>query len=211
MTIKRFVFNLFGENTYIISENGKAIIIDPGMNSQHECEEVDNYLKENNLTLVRMLNTHMHVDHTCGIGHIIKKYELPIECNIEDEYLAKQTIGQSQAFGLPYQGDNYKIENNLCDGDELPFEGITIKILAVPGHTKGHIAIYLQNPGCVFTGDSLFNMSIGRTDFPGGDFDTLIKSIETKLMTLPDNTIVYPGHGGQTTIGFEKANNPYLY
>lgn len=211
MKVKRFVCNLFGENTYVISENNSAIIIDPGMNSQSERDEIDNYLQENNLTLVRMLNTHMHVDHTCGIAHIVDKYGLQIECNKDDEYLASQTIVQSQAFGLPYNGSNYKIQNNLSDGEEFKFEDETIKILAVPGHTKGHIAIYLKNAGCVFTGDALFNLSIGRTDFPGGDFDTLIKSIETRLMTLPDNTIVYPGHGGQTTVGFEKENNPYLY
>lgn len=152
----------------------------------------------------------MHVDHVAGDAFIEQTFNLKPECNIADNYLADRVRQQAEMFGIPYSGSDIKIGKNISDGDIIHIGEESLIALQVPGHTKGHIALYNPTDKFVISGDVLFRMSIGRTDLPGGDFGTLISSIENKLLTLPDDTTVYPGHGDSTTIGFEKKNNPFL-
>lgn len=211
MKLKRFVFNMFGENTYILwASDNNAAIIDPGMMTAYENEEIYNFIIDNNLHLTHLINTHMHVDHVAGDAFIEQTFNLKPECNIADNYLADRVRQQAEMFGIPYSGSDIKIGKNISDGDIIHIGEESLIALQVPGHTKGHIALYNPTDKFVISGDVLFRMSIGRTDLPGGDFGTLISSIENKLLTLPDDTTVYPGHGDSTTIGFEKKNNPFL-
>ena len=152
----------------------------------------------------------MHIDHSFGITHISQKYGLKPECNSADQFLAERLREQARMFGLHISIDDLKIDVNLKDGDKLLLGDEEIHILQVPGHSPGSIVIYAPESAFVISGDVLFNSSIGRTDLPGGNYKQLIDTINLKLLSLPDDTIVYPGHGPETTIGNEKLNNPYL-
>lgn len=209
MKIKKFIFNPFGENTYIIwDESSKnAAIIDPGMINRSEQAAVSEFIDSNRLNLRHLINTHLHIDHAAGNKFIEDTYTLKTEADIADTYLAQRLTEQARMFGLAYNDGNLTIAGLP---DKMEIAGERCEILQIPGHTQGHIALYFPDSRVVFSGDALFQMSIGRTDLPGGDYDTLIDSISQKLLTLPDTTVVLPGHGPQTTVGFEAANNPYL-
>ncbi|MBE6318834.1 MAG: MBL fold metallo-hydrolase [Bacteroidales bacterium] len=212
MKVSRFCFNMFGVNTYILwDDNSKeAIIVDPGMIDDNECDSLDRFIASNNLNPIHLINTHMHIDHSFGITHISQKYGLKPECNSADQFLAERLREQARMFGLHISIDDLKIDVNLKDGDKLLLGDEEIHILQVPGHSPGSIVIYAPESAFVISGDVLFNSSIGRTDLPGGNYKQLIDTINLKLLSLPDDTIVYPGHGPETTIGNEKLNNPYL-
>lgn len=212
MKLHRFTFNMFSVNTYVAwNETSKeAAIIDPGMCSGNETKELEEFIKSNGLSVKHLLNTHMHIDHVLGNSYIEKNYGVGSECNIADNYLAERVAEQAAMFGMPFDGIPVRIATHLEENALIHLGDESLQVLYVPGHTKGHVAFYEKADGFVLTGDSLFQMSIGRTDLPGGDMATLINSIEQKLLVLPDNTIVFPGHGGKTTIAFEKENNPYL-
>ena len=211
LTIKKLVFNPFGENTYIIWDKSKeAAIIDPGMMSDYENSVVLKFVTDNQLNLRHLINTHAHIDHIAGNGFIKRTFGLESECNKADEYLAKHVCEQAQMFGLSYNGNPLSIDIHLNDNDTIKIGDESLSVIYVPGHTKGHIALYCNQSDCVFTGDALFRQSIGRTDLPGGDYATLIRSVTGRLMNLPETTTIYPGHGENSTIGFEKANNPYI-
>ena len=152
----------------------------------------------------------MHIDHVAGNEYISKKYGLVAEGNIEDNFLAERVKEQAQMFGVPYSGSNVTIGKNLSENDIIKIGDESLKVIEIPGHSKGHIAFYSEKDGLIFTGDALFQLSIGRTDLPTGNYNQLLTSIDTKLMTLPDETVVYPGHGNKTTIGFEREHNPYI-
>lgn len=211
MKIKKFVFNPFGENTYIIwnEQSGDAAIIDPGMSNQYERDSVQKFISENGLKLSWLLNTHMHFDHAVGNQFMEATYNLETACCLDDSYLAEALPQQAAMFGIRFEGKGIRIRKPL-EECEIFVAGENCNVLFVPGHTKGHIALYFPDSGIVFTGDVLFQSGIGRTDLPGGDYDKLIKSIDEKLMTLPGSTLVYPGHGPSTTIGYESQTNPYL-
>ena len=211
LTIKKLIFNPFGENTYIVWDKSKeAAIIDPGMMSDYENFAVLKFVTDNQLNLRHLINTHAHIDHIAGNGFIKHTFGLKSECNKEDEYLAKHVCEQAQMFGLRYNGNPLSIDIHLNDNDTIKIGDETVSVIYVPGHTKGHIALHCNQSDCVFTGDALFRQSIGRTDLPGGDYATLIRSVTGRLMNLPETTTIYPGHGENSTIGFEKANNPYI-
>lgn len=211
LTIKKLVFNPFGENTYIIWDKSKeAAIIDPGMMSDYENSVVLKFVTDNQLNLRHLINTHAHIDHIAGNGFVKRTFGLESECNKADEYLAKHVCEQAQMFGLSYNGNPLSIDIHLNDNDTIKIGDESLSVIYVPGHTKGHIALYCNQSDCVFTGDALFRQSIGRTDLPGGDYATLIRSVTGRLMNLPETTTIYPGHGENSTIGFEKANNPYI-
>lgn len=211
MKIRKFIFNAFGENTYIVwnEETRRAAIIDPGMNDEYERNVVKEFVERNALSLCQLINTHMHFDHAAGNHFIETTYGIPTSCNMEDCYLSEVLARQAQMFGQPYRDGDIKIKVNLEEGPTTVADE-PCQILHIPGHTKGHIALYFPKADVVFSGDALFQLSIGRTDLPGGDYATLINSIETKLLSLPENTKVLPGHGPETTIGFEKENNPFF-
>lgn len=213
MEIQKFEFNLFGVNTYIISDPAtkEAAIIDPGMTDTAECRAIDDYIACKSLQPKYLINTHMHIDHLFGDQYIAAKYHLGITASEADKILSSRIAQQARMFRLRTDmPDEIHITNPVIDGDTLTLGSETIKILAVPGHSPGSIALYCPESQFVITGDALFRQSIGRTDLPGGNYSQLIGSITSKLLTLPPDTTVYPGHGPATTIAHELRHNPFL-
>ena len=152
----------------------------------------------------------MHIDHSFGIGYMMQNYDLKLECNIADQFLAERLMQQAKMFGLPMLINELQINVELNEGDCVTVGGEKLLILHVPGHSPGSIVIYAPDSSFIISGDVLFNSSIGRSDLPGGNYRQLVGAIKEKLMILPDDTVVYPGHGMETTIGNEKRNNPYI-
>lgn len=213
MKIKIFEFNLFGENTYVTFDevSAEAAIIDPGMMNKRECDEIESFIRENNLKVKYLLNTHMHVDHVAGDEYIETRCGVGLSASSLDEPLASRIAQQARMFHLDFNVvDSAKIAHPLKNNDRLWLGKTPVDVLEVPGHSPGSLAFYFPENGFVITGDALFRQSIGRTDLPGGDFDTLVDSIKNRLMTLPPETVVFPGHGPRTTIADEKRLNPYL-
>ena len=211
MTIKTFTFNPFQENTYLLfDETNEAVIIDAGCIIEYENKQMKHFIEENNLTLRRVLNTHLHLDHQFGNKYLFDNFGIAPEANQEDEFLLEKVVEQAASFGLKIAKEEQKLLRYIEDNEELKFGNTTLKAIHVPGHSPGSIAFYIEKEGVLFSGDVLFKGSIGRTDLPKGDYATLITSITKKLLPLPDSTVVYSGHGPTTTIGEEKINNPYL-
>ena len=212
MKISRFIFNMFGVNTYILWDPAthEAAIIDPGMTDGRETEAIDNFIKSNGLKLTQLINTHSHLDHIFGNAYVKSRYHLDVKAHPDDGFLANTLPDQATRFGLRIPLSPSKIDIELHDGDTISIGDETINVISVPGHSPGSIALYCPGSGFVITGDALFAGSIGRTDLPKGNHATLIHSIREKLLSLPDSTVVLPGHGGETTIGQEKQINPYL-
>lgn len=212
MKVSRFTFNMFGVNTYILWDDisREALIVDPGMINEKEQKEIKAFLDANNLNLKHLINTHMHIDHAFGISYMKENYNLKLECNLEDQFLAKRLNEQANMFGLPIPMSDLQIDKDLKDGEKIQLGDEHISILHVPGHSPGSVVLYAPQSNFIISGDVLFNTSIGRTDLPGGNYAQLINAINNKLMTFPDDVIVYPGHGPETSIGYEKQNNPYL-
>jgi glyoxylase-like metal-dependent hydrolase (beta-lactamase superfamily II) len=212
MKVSRFTFNMFGVNTYILWDDisREALIVDPGMINEKEQKEIKAFLDANNLNLKHLINTHMHIDHAFGISYMKENYNLKLECNLEDQFLAKRLNEQANMFGLPIPMSDLQIDKDLKDGEKIQLGDEHISILHLPGHSPGSVVLYAPQSNFIISGDVLFNTSIGRTDLPGGNYAQLINAINNKLMTLPDDVIVYPGHGPETSIGYEKQNNPYL-
>lgn len=212
MDVSRFELNPFGENTYILWHKTvkKAIVVDPGMMRDDERDLIVDFLDRHELTLQAVILTHIHIDHVTGAKWLADKYGVKILANKGDELLASSLPMQAQLFGLKIDVPSFSIDQALKDGDELMLGDEKIVVIATPGHSPGGICLYMPDSATVISGDTLFEGSIGRTDLPGGNFDRLISSIKTKLLTLPDDTVVAPGHGYTTTIGAEKQNNPFL-
>ncbi|HEY5590378.1 MAG TPA: MBL fold metallo-hydrolase [Paludibacter sp.] len=211
MTIKTFIFNPFQENTYLVyDETNEAVIIDAGCLQNAEKQSIKKFLDDNKLILKRVINTHLHLDHQFGNKFIYNSYGIKPEASIEDEFLLDNVIAQARSFGLPIEEDAQDLGGYITENQGIKFGNSTLVSIHVPGHSPGSMAFYSEKDGVIFSGDVLFQGSIGRTDLPQGDYATLILSITKKLLPLPDSTIVYCGHGPSTTIGFEKKNNPYL-
>ena len=211
MKTKLFVFNPFQENTYLlISEDNECILIDPGCFEEKEKERLKAYLEENKLVLKRVLNTHLHIDHAFGNSFLFHQYGIKAEANQADEFLLERMKQQATAFGIGNVDDGTPLGNYLNDGDKINLGDIELEALHVPGHSPGSLVYYAPKNGYVFVGDVLFQGSIGRTDLPGGNYDELIGNIRSKLLTLPDETVVFSGHGPRTTIGDEKRYNSFL-
>jgi len=210
ITIKEFVFNSFATNTYILSDDTKkCVIIDPGCSNSSEEDAFSEYIENNNLEPVAIINTHFHVDHIAGIYFTRNKYNIDVYGNENDNYLVDAAIDSGKIYGMDIK-EAPKMNKFLNDGDTYKFGNTELKVILVPGHTKGSIAYYSEKDNFVISGDVLFNGSIGRTDLQGGDLDVLLKSIKEKLFTLDQNTVVYSGHGPETTIGNEINSNPFL-
>lgn len=211
MKVRLFVFNPFQENTYLlINENNECILIDAGCLSPKEKEQLTSYLEENNLTLKRVLNTHLHLDHAFGNSFLYSQYGIGAEANQADEFILNEMARQAELFGIGQVDPVVPISNYLNEGDKIVLGDIELDVLHVPGHSPGSLVFYAPKDNCAFVGDVLFQGSIGRTDLAKGNYDELISHIRSKLLTLPDNTIVFSGHGPKTTIGYEKENNPFL-
>jgi glyoxylase-like metal-dependent hydrolase (beta-lactamase superfamily II) len=195
---------------YIIyDETKECIIIDPGCYFHHEREELVDFISENNLKPIKLINTHCHLDHICGNKYVAETWGLKLEASFLDEYNLERSIQAGKLYNMPIE-HSPPIEVNLKEGDEIRFGNSLLTILFTPGHSAGSLSFYSEEHQILIAGDVLFRMSIGRTDLPGGDFDTLISTIKTKLFILPEETIVYSGHGDETTIGDEMKNNPFL-
>lgn len=211
MTIKIFTFNPFQENTYLIYDNNKnAAIIDAGCMTEIEKNMLSKFISDQELQVKRILNTHLHIDHQFGNRYVSEKYDLKPEAAKEDEFLLERIAEQSKMFGLPAQEKPQEIGSYIEDNQEIKIGDISLKAIHAPGHSPGSMCLYAEKEGVLFAGDVLFHGSIGRTDLPQGDYATLIRSITNRLLVLPDETVVYCGHGPATTIGNEKINNPYL-
>jgi glyoxylase-like metal-dependent hydrolase (beta-lactamase superfamily II) len=204
-----YEFNAFAENTYVVSdETSEAVIIDPGCYSREEQRALASYVEENQLKVKYILNTHGHVDHVLGNDFSKDKFNAPLVISRLEEATTRAVKNYAQLYGF----DGYREaqpDQFLSEGDVVSFGNTSWKVLFLPGHSVGHIGFYDANEKIVFSGDVLFAQSIGRTDLPGGNFETLIKSIHHKLFILPDEVVVYPGHGPSTTIGEEKISNPF--
>jgi glyoxylase-like metal-dependent hydrolase (beta-lactamase superfamily II) len=211
--IKTFEFNPLGVNTYLLSDETKeSVVIDASPFYADEREVLLNYIFDHGFVIKHLLNTHLHFDHLFGINMLASRFDLTLECHQADEFLLEDINKQLQMFGLPSTNTNFKPEigHYLNDGDLISFGNQTLKVMHVPGHSPGSIVFYNEAACALFSGDLLFHSGIGRTDLVGGNYDELVNSIQTKLFSLPDETVVYPGHGPATTIGFEKKNNPFV-
>ncbi len=212
MRVSRFTFNMFVVNTYILWDDVSkdAIIIDPGMIEDKDRDIIDEFIRNNDLNLSHLINTHMHIDHSFGVSYIKEKYKLSLEANSDDQFLAQRIKEQATMFGIPISIEDLVIDRDLKDGAKLLVGNEDLHVLHVPGHSPGSIVLYAPESSFIISGDVLFKSSIGRTDLPGGSYSQLINAINDKLMVLPRDVVVYPGHGLETTIGQELLNNPFL-
>jgi glyoxylase-like metal-dependent hydrolase (beta-lactamase superfamily II) len=211
LEVKKFTFNPFSENTFIISnKSSKAVIIDPGCYYKAEQKELDDYISNNQLDVQCVLHTHSHLDHMFGTAHVVEKYNVKLWIHRDDKITYDSFEKICELYGIPIHKS--PIQNPVFLNLHKPFQidDITFQILFVPGHSPGHVAFYNKENNFVINGDCLFENSIGRTDLPGGDHALLIQSIKNNLFQLPNETIVYTGHGNETTIGREKKENPFL-
>ena len=208
--IQSFTFSPVQENTYLLyNEKSNAIVIDPGCYFAEERELLQDFITKSRLTPKMLLNTHCHLDHVFGNKFVAEKYKLDLHINEKEKTLLDYAPASGLMWNLPF--DNYEGELFfLKEGDIILLDEEELEVLFTPGHSPGGICFYCRKQNFVIGGDVLFRMSIGRTDLPGGNHQTLLNSIKQKLFVLPDDTIVYPGHGEPTTIGFEKKHNPFL-
>jgi len=209
MTIQTFVFNPFQENTIVaFDETKEAVVIDPGCYEPEERKELDDFISTQKLTVKYLLNTHCHIDHVLGNDYVKEKYKVKLLIHAYDEPLLRAVKNYAPNYG--FAGYREALPDQfLKEGDTVQFGNTTLHVLFLPGHSPGHIGFYNREQKVILSGDVLFEGSIGRTDLPGGDFNTLLDSIHRKLFTLPDDVVVYPGHGGTTTLGEEKISNPF--
>lgn len=211
MTVKTFIFNPVQENTYVVfDQSHDAVIIDAGCIFPNEYSQIDSFIKHNDLKIKHLLNTHLHFDHILGNRYIAEKYGVVSEAHRSDEFMI-DTLGQTLAsFGVNLSVQGQPVGKYLTENDIIEFGESQFKIFHIPGHSPGSLCFYCEKEGILFSGDVLFRGTIGRTDLLYGDYDMLIDNIKEKLMILPNQTLVYPGHGATTTIGEERENNPYL-
>lgn len=210
ITLKIFVFNPFQVNMYLLYDDTKeCIVIDPACSTQAEFDVVDAFIKENNLKPVAFYNTHCHIDHIAGNYYMDKHYKIPFGIHKAGLPLLNHAKGYGLAFGFDIE-EIIQPSVFIEEGDEIKFGNSLLKVLYTPGHANGSVCFYAEKEKFVIVGDVLFNGGIGRTDLPSGDYDLLISNIKEKLLTLPDDIVVYPGHGEATSIGNEKRYNSYL-
>jgi glyoxylase-like metal-dependent hydrolase (beta-lactamase superfamily II) len=210
LTVKAFSFNPVEENTYVLyNEKRECCIIDPGFYFPEEKEEFKGFIEETNLHPILLLNTHCHLDHVFGNKFVHDTWGLLLHIHEKEKQMLELAPASGEMWQLPfenYEGELIFLKEN--SRIEIGNDGLEVRF--APGHSPGHVCFYDEADGFAISGDVLFSGSIGRTDLPGGDFHTLINSIQTQLFTLPDDTKIYCGHGPMTTIGFEKMNNPFV-
>ncbi|HKK46817.1 MAG TPA: MBL fold metallo-hydrolase [Balneolaceae bacterium] len=209
MQIHRFTVGPFAENTYLLIEGEQALVIDPGFIEDSEYEQVKSEIENNGLDLKAIVLTHAHVDHVLGLHKILADFDVPVYLNDGDRYLWDNFASQAAMFGFQADGFDF-IPVTLKAQPEWAIGNFTFDVRYTPGHAPDHVSLYSSNDGFVIGGDVLFKEGIGRTDLYKGDFDLLAKSIREQLYDLPDDTIVYAGHGPETTIGHEKRSNPFV-
>ncbi|MFZ2287645.1 MAG: MBL fold metallo-hydrolase [Bacteroidales bacterium] len=210
MKIYKEVFSPIEVNTYILEgDEGGCIIIDCGCYGQAEERGLEDFLTARALKPLLLLNTHCHLDHIFGNNFMLRRYGLRTWFHKGDSSNCASAVKHALMFGLAME-EPPEPEGYLSDGELVTAAGLSLEVIAVPGHSQGGVAFYAQNDGVVFTGDALFAGSIGRSDLPGGNHEQLMANIRSRLFTLPPDTVVYPGHGPQTTIGEEMNSNPFF-
>lgn len=211
ITIKAFEFNYFQENTFVLYDSTReAVIIDCGCLRPSEEKELSGFIAENNLMVKHLLCTHLHLDHIFGNPFVFHTYGLSPRASKLDEELLPSAQEQARAFGLSRDCPTIPIQEPLTEGDVIGFGDSELKVMSIPGHSPESLAFYNKEDSFAMVGDALFAGSIGRTDLWGGNHEALVTAIHSKLLTLPDETVLYPGHGPKTRVIDEKLNNPYL-
>jgi glyoxylase-like metal-dependent hydrolase (beta-lactamase superfamily II) len=210
MNIKSFVFNPFYENTYVISSNDKnAFIFDPGCYEDFEINEICQYIDEQQLNVKAIVNTHCHIDHVLGNKTLKEKFNCPLMIPKREEEIFNAVVTYAPQWGITnYQ--HAEVDKFLLEKGSLQLDEVTFSLIEVSGHSPGHLIFYEESEQTIIGGDVLFRESIGRTDLPGGNHDELLTNIREKVYTLPEEVTVYPGHGPETTIGYEKKYNPFV-
>lgn len=212
LKLDSFVFNPFAENTYVVYDDDtkECVIIDPGCSTAGEENELFGFIDSHRLKPLMAINTHGHIDHIVGNTAVKKRYGIPVAAhpNVKDDFLRSRQ--QAQLFGMSFMGECELPDRDLEDGEVIKVGESTLEVISTPGHAMGSISLYAEIEGWVFTGDALFCRSIGRTDFPGGNYEQLRTNIIERLFHLPDDTEVYSGHGESTTIFDERKCNMFL-
>lgn len=204
-------FNPFQENTYVVYDETKScLIIDPGCYEANEKTRLMQFIQQNRLTPVRLLNTHCHIDHVFGNAFIAATYGLGLEIHEGEEAVLNFVPQVAQLYSIPYPEPSPKPAHYLVPNTTIEFGNTVLKILFVPGHSPASVAFYSAADQFVIAGDVLFKDSVGRTDLPGGNHQTLLDSIQKELLSLNDEVLVYSGHRPKTSIGRERRNNPFL-
>lgn len=210
ITVKTLVFNPFQVNTYLLyDETKECIIVDAGCINTDEEKVLTKFISSNNLKPIQLISTHPHIDHVAGNKFTCENYKIPLTIHKDSLSILRGIKGYAAAFGFD-EVDYVEPANLIADGDTVHFGKSELKTLYTPGHSNGSICLYSEKDNFIIVGDVLFLESIGRTDFPTGNHELLLRSIRNKLFILPEKTLVYPGHGPTTTIGWEKENNPFL-
>ncbi len=205
------VNNPFQENTIIVYDDTKeCVIIDPGCFFGHEKEALTGFIAQNGLKPVRLLNTHCHIDHVFGNKFVAETYNLGLEIHQGEQIVLDSTEQVAKMYGIPYQEPSPQPSRYIEAGEIIRFGNTSLETRFTPGHSPASISFYCEAGGFIIGGDVLFQGSIGRTDLPGGDMQTLLQSIRTQFLSLPDETRVFSGHGGPTTVGAERKTNPFL-
>jgi hydroxyacylglutathione hydrolase len=210
LTIRQFTFNPVQENTYVIfDEKGACAIVDPGCYFDYEYKELTDFIAAHKLVPKCLLNTHCHLDHVFGNKFVAETYGLKLQIHPGEKVVLDFAPASGKSWGLPFE--NYDGELVFInEGDRIAVGTEELEVILTPGHSPASVSFFHAKSNSLISGDVLFHSGIGRTDLPGGDFQTLISSIKNKLFSLPDAVKVYPGHGPETTIGHEKRHNPFL-
>lgn len=209
MQLKQYTVGPFTENTYLLTEGEETLIVDPGFAEQKEYQAVKAQIEELGTTLIAILLTHAHVDHVLGIDKVLNDYDVPVYLNDSDRYLWDNFPSQAAMFGFQVDGFSFEPEA-LPLRQDWQIGNFAFDVRYTPGHSPDHVSLYSPDDSMVIAGDSLFKEGIGRTDLYKGDFNILAQSIQKQLYTLPDETVIYPGHGPKTTVGYEKKANPFV-
>lgn len=210
LKVKVFTFSPIQENTYVLyNEDKKAIIIDPGCYFPAEQDQLFQFIQTNELEVVKLLNTHCHLDHVFGNKWVYDTFKTPLHIHPDEEAMLKMAPLSGEKWGLPFENYQGPLQF-LYPGDTVLLGNDALKVIFAPGHSPASICFYSESQAFLIGGDVLFRESIGRTDLPGGNHALLLQSIRQNLFILPDEVKVYPGHGLTTTIGYEKRNNPFL-
>lgn len=210
MNIARLTFNPFQENTYVLwDETGRCAIIDAGNYGPREDERLAAFVAEKGLTPVTALNTHGHVDHILGVAYVKKAFGTKFALRSEDNFLVESATAHGQMYGFNI-AEIPAVDTDLKEMDEIGFGNTVLKIIHTPGHTPGHVCFYEPQSKTLFSGDTLFRESIGRTDLPGGDYGWIMKSIIDRILPLGEDVKLYPGHGPESTLGHEMLYNPFI-
>ena len=208
ITVYSFQFNPFQENTFVVSDSkGNCVIIDPGCYTQEEEQELKDYITKNNFTPRALLNTHAHIDHVLGNHFVHKEFGVELYLHEKDVFTLNAIPSYAHVYGFEAYKESPQPHHFLNHNENLEFGEIKFKVFFTPGHSPGHVVFYNEENNFVLNGDVLFNGSFGRVDLPGGDLETLKNSIFKTMFQLPENTVVYCGHGPETTIGIEKKQN----